>query len=165
MSLLRSLIALDRIRRFTLAATCMACSVLCFLSGCIDHSFGRPYSGTASLLRTGGNPPWSCYGGAPTKTSAFVEDVGYSTAFACVVVANAIGETLILPVDLVAKPSEARPLPPQPSCGAQPLHPQPPHEQETPHPPPSSDARDASAHELEAVPLSSGRCETRAVAS
>ena len=119
MSLLRSLIALDRIRRLTLSATCMAWPVLCVLSGCIDHSFGRPYSGTASLLRTE-KPPWSCYGAAPTKTSAFVEGLGFGTAFTCVVVANAIGETLVLPVDLVTKPSEGPPLPPQLPCYAQP---------------------------------------------
>jgi hypothetical protein len=71
------------------------------------------------LLSTGGTPPWDCYGGAPTKISAFVERLDYTTAFACVVAANAIGETLILPVDLVSKPEEEPPAPQRPSCGPQ----------------------------------------------
>ena len=139
MSLVRSLIALDRIRRSPLAATCIAWSVLCLLSGCVDHSFGRPYSGTTSLLKSGTQPPWYCYGGAPTKTSAFVERVGYTTALTGVALANALGETLVLPVDLVAEPSEGLPLPPQQPCGPQPPYPHPPLAQEAPHAaPPSS---------------------------
>jgi hypothetical protein len=84
------------------------------------------------LLKTGGRPPWYCYGGAPTKTSAFVERVGYTTAFTCVALVNAIGETLILPVDLVEKPGEELPLPTQLSCGPEPPYPHAPHEQEAP---------------------------------
>jgi hypothetical protein len=139
MSLLRSSIVSDPIRRLTLAATCIAGSLLCVLSGCVDHSFGRPYSGIATLRETGGRPPWFCYGGAPTKTWAFVERVSYTTAFACVAAANAIGETLILPVDLVTTPGEEPPLPPQLSCGPEPPYPHPPVAQEAPlAAPPSS---------------------------
>jgi len=139
MSLIPSLITSDRNGRFSLAATCIAWSALCVLSGCVDHSLGRPYSGTTSLLRNGTRPPWYCYGGAPTKTSAFVEGVGYTTALTGVVAANAIGETLILPVDLVTTPSEQLPLPSQLSCGPQPPYPHPPLAQEAPlAAPPSS---------------------------
>ena len=132
MSLIPSLMAPARIQRIALAATCIAYSVLCLLSGCVDHSLGRPYSGTSSLLKNGARPPWYCYGGAPTKTSAFVEGVGYTTAFTGVVAANAIGETLILPVDLIAKPSEGLPLPQQLSCGPRPPYPHAPLAQDAP---------------------------------
>jgi hypothetical protein len=139
MSLVHLLIALYRDRRLAFAAPWIAWLSLCLLTGCIDHSFGRPYSGTRSLLETGGRPPWYCYGGAPTKTSAFVERVGYTTAFTCVAAANAIGETLILPVDLLENPGDELPLPAQPSCGPEPPYPHPPHEREATFatPPPS----------------------------
>src|SRR6516162_6169941 len=120
MSLSRSMAALDLTRRFTPVASFVALLAVCLLSGCVDHSFGRPYSGTTSLLKTGARPPWYCYGGAPTTSSAVVERVGYTTAFTCVVVANAVGETLILPVDLFSTPSEGPASPAQLSCGPEP---------------------------------------------
>jgi len=147
--------AWDRTPRLTPAATRAACALICLLlSGCIDHSLGRPYSGTASLLKAGAEPPWYCYGGAPTETSALVERMGYTTAFASVFVVNAIGETLILPVDLVEKPRAGLPLPQHPTCGPQPPYPHPPLERDAPAPP--AGARDAAAHGVEASPASSG---------
>jgi hypothetical protein len=54
--------------------------------------------------------PWACYTEAPNKTLALVEGVGYTASVAAHAVAMAAGETLIVPVDLVANLDDARPV-------------------------------------------------------
>ena len=112
MAVLRSSMAPDRPRRLRFAATCIAL-FSCLLTSC--HSFGQPYSGTKWLVNRA-NQPWCCYDAAPNKISAFVGGVGYTTGVTAVAIASTIGETLILPLDLVAKPEDA--LPPRPLCEA-----------------------------------------------
>jgi hypothetical protein len=108
--------ARDRIRRFTLAAAFIACS-LRFLSGCVSyHESGQPYSGTAWWLRNAGRP-WHCYGAAPSRISAFAIGVPYTAIVVPFAAASAIGETLILPVDHLFGVPEF-PLPAEPSCEA-----------------------------------------------
>ena len=136
---LRSSMASDRSRRFRFVATCIAL-FSCLLTSC--HSFGQPYSGTKWLVNRA-NQPWCCYDAAPNKISAFVGGVGYTTGVTAVAIASTIGETLILPLDLVAKPEDA--LPARPSCyafwgkpeAAPPPDEKPPYPQTPPAQPPS----------------------------
>jgi hypothetical protein len=89
--------------------TCIAC----LLSGCVAwHSLGRPYSCTSYFVSSIGRP-WACYAAAPNKTLALVEAVPYSASVAALAAASAAGETLIVPVDLVADYDEGARLAPQ----------------------------------------------------
>ena len=108
--------AWDRIRRFTVAAACSACSAG-FLSGCVTyHAVGQPYSGTGWWLRNAGRP-WHCHDAAPNKISVFAIGVPYSALVAPFLGVTAIGETLILPVDHYFGGPDL-PLPAEPSCDA-----------------------------------------------
>ena len=100
----------DRSRRFRFVATCIGLFSWP-LTSC--HSFGKPYSGTKWLVDKA-DLPWSCYCAAPNEVSAFVGGVAYTTGVTAIAIGSTIGETLILPLDLVAKPEDA--LPHRPSC-------------------------------------------------
>ena len=108
---LRSWMVSDRAQRFRFAAISIAWSVAWLQSSC--HSFGRPYSGTKWLVDRA-DLPWCCYDAAPNKISAFVAGVSYTTGVTAIAIGSSIGETLILPVDFVARPEDV--LPPRPSC-------------------------------------------------
>ena len=108
--------AWDRIRRFTIAAACGACSIG-LLPGCITyHAAGQPYSGTGWWLRNAARP-WHCFHAAPNEASALGIGVPYTALVTPFTAVTAIGETLMLPVDhYFGVPN--LPLPAEPTCEA-----------------------------------------------